>query len=77
MVELRGEEIWAAQLIAAALGDVEVVQHDDGSQPSMYDLDVMRNGRRFAAVEVTAAADGDSIFSWLAGAFGGRWSRPA
>ncbi len=48
----------------AALLGVQVVQHDDGSRPSMYDLDLLREGVPFAAMEVTAAADGESIELW-------------
>jgi hypothetical protein len=37
MPPLRPEEEWARQLMAAELGAV-VVQHDEQSQDSMYDL---------------------------------------
>ncbi len=59
---LRDEEQWAAACIAEAL-DVEVVQHDDGLQDGMHDLDIVRPDRR-DAVEVTAAADAESIELW-------------
>jgi hypothetical protein len=62
VANLRGEERWAAACMAEALG-VEVVQHDDGSRDGMHDLDIVRADRR-DAVEVTAAADADSIQLW-------------
>jgi hypothetical protein len=42
---------------------VQVVQHDDGSRDGMHDLDIVRPDRR-DAVEVTAAADAESIQLW-------------
>jgi hypothetical protein len=51
----RDEEQWAATCIAEAW-TVDVVQHDDGSQAGMHDLDIVRPDRRDAG-EVTAAAD--------------------
>jgi hypothetical protein len=48
----------------AALPGVKVVQHDDGSRPRMYDLDLVRESAVFAACEVTAAADAESIELW-------------
>lgn len=62
MASLRGEEQWAAACVGEALG-VEVVQHDDGSRDGMHDLDIVRPDRR-DAVEVTAAADAESIQLW-------------
>ena len=44
--------------------DVPVAQHDEGSKPGMHDLDVLYPDRPAAAVEVTAAADGESIALW-------------
>ncbi len=54
--------------------DVPVEQHDDGSRMGMHDLDIVHAGRSRAAVEVTAAADGDSIALWkLMNGRDGRW----
>lgn len=63
MSSLRSEEEWARQMISRALG-VPVVQRDDGSLDGMHDLDVLHPDQRRAAVEVTAAADGQSIALW-------------
>ena len=60
----RSEELWVAACIEAALPGVEVLVHDDGSSNAMYDLDLIRNGRLFAACEVTAAGDARSIELW-------------
>ena len=62
-MELRGEEKVAAATIAATLG-LEVKQHDDGRRAGMHDLDILEPGGSTAAVEVTAAADADSIQLW-------------
>jgi hypothetical protein len=54
--------------------DVPVEQHDDGSRMGMHDLDIVHAGRSRAAVEVTAAAHGDSIALWkLMNGRNGRW----
>ncbi len=63
MPEMRGEELWVGACLRAALVGVKVEQHDDGSRPSMYDLDLVRAGQPFGACEVTAAADAESIDS--------------
>jgi hypothetical protein len=63
MKSLRPEEDWARQLIASAFG-VPVVQHDDGSEAGMHDLDVLHADGSVGAVEVTSAADGDSMALW-------------
>lgn len=74
---LRPEEEWAKAMIAATLG-LEVVQHDDGSADGMHDLDVYDGPARVAAVEVTAAADGQVIALWkLVNPPGDRWVEPA
>lgn len=39
----------------------------------MHDFDLVRDGQRFAAVEVTAAADAASIELWKLLNGGGRW----
>ncbi len=64
MRELRGEERWVAACIESVLENTKVRQHDDGSRDGMHDLDIWRGDRRFAAVEVTAAADSESIELW-------------
>lgn len=64
MPGLRGEELWVGACVEAALPGVRVVQHDDGSESGMYDLDLLHNGGQFAAMEVTAAADAESIELW-------------
>ena len=74
---LRAEEEWARGVIAASLG-LEVVQHDDGSADGMHDLDVYDGPARVAAVEVTAAADGQVIALWkLVNPPGDRWIESA
>ena len=50
-------------MIAAALR-VSVEEHDDNSQPRMYDLRIRYPDRPVAAVEVTAAADSEAIQLW-------------
>lgn len=76
MPELRGEEQWAARMVQAALGR-PVQQHDDGSQPGMHDLDIVGPGGALAALEVTTAADSDSIQLWkLVNGRGERWIVP-
>lgn len=49
------EEIVRAT-VERALG-VRVRQHDDGSQPGMYDLDICYSDRTWGALEVTSDAD--------------------
>lgn len=63
MTELRGEEKVAAATIACTLG-LRVEQHDNGNRPGMHDLNIFTGAGRSAAVEVTAAADPDSIELW-------------
>jgi hypothetical protein len=72
---LRPEEHWAREIIAHALR-VPVVQHDDGTVDGMHDLDVVYPDRPCAAVEVTTAADGESIALWNLLNGGGRWIEP-
>lgn len=60
----RGEELWVGACVEAALPGVQAIVHDDGSRPSMYDLELRRDGAAFAAMEVTAAADAESIELW-------------
>ena len=62
--------------IAATLG-LKVEQHDDGRQPAMHDLNIMTADGSPAAVEVTAAADPDSIQLWkLVNGRDERWTVP-
>jgi hypothetical protein len=61
MAGLRGEERWAQACIKHALPGVTVRQHDDGSMASMHDLDIVYPDGLAAAVEVTAAADAESV----------------
>ncbi len=54
MPKLKPEEIWALECLSEALPAGTVVkQHDDGTENSMYDLDVIYPDGRTAAVEVT------------------------
>jgi hypothetical protein len=53
---VRWDEKLAVACISMALG-VDVDVHDDGSAPSMYDLNIVYPNRAPGAVEVTAAAD--------------------
>lgn len=76
MTELRAEEKVVAATIEATLG-LRVEQYDDGSLPGMHDLNIVdANGER-AALEVTAAADPESIQLWkLVNGRGERWIDP-
>lgn len=51
---------WAARCIGHELR-VNVVEHDDNSSPGMFDLSIAYPDRPHGAVEVTAAADEESI----------------
>lgn len=62
--------------LEAALPGIDVQQHDDGTKPRMHDLDLVQGGERFGAVEVTAAADADSIELWKVFTRRGRWVEP-
>jgi hypothetical protein len=57
---MRPEEDWAARCIGHELR-VNVVEHDDNSSPGMFDLSIAYPDRPHGAVEVTAAADEESI----------------
>lgn len=72
MARERPEEGWAALCIGAELG-VPVDVHDDGSMPSMHDLDIKYTDRAPGAVEVTAAGDPILIETWKHATGGGRW----
>jgi hypothetical protein len=71
---MRGEEEWARRCISTALARIEVRQHDDGSRPSMHDLDIVYAGRPTGAVEATAAGDAESIELWNLINPGNRWT---
>lgn len=58
----------------AELG-VPVMQHDDGSRPAMHDLDVIYEGGRRGAVEVTGAVDREATEFWNTNVQG-RWVEP-
>lgn len=60
MTELRDEE----KVVAATTLGLRVEQYDNGQQPGMHDLNIISVDRSPAAVEVTAAADPDSIELW-------------
>lgn len=63
-------------MLEAALS-LPVRQHDDGSRRGMYDLDVLLPDATVAAVEVTAAADGEAIALWnLVNGRDERWIAP-
>ncbi len=57
---LRPDEEWARGVISRTLS-LAVDQHDDGSRDGMHDLWIRYTHAPSAAVEVTAAADEDSI----------------
>jgi hypothetical protein len=66
----------ARRCISASLGGVQVDHHDDGSEPRMHDLEIVYSDRAPGAVEVTAAADADSIELWNLITTGGRRQIP-
>ncbi len=77
MSRIRGEEEWARQCLAAALRGARVKRHDDGSSTGMFDLEILYEDGRRGAVEVTAAADSESIELWnLLNGDDGRWIEP-
>jgi hypothetical protein len=68
MKELRPEEAWARDMVERALG-LPVCQHDDGSAPGMYDLNIDPNpqtGVPRAIVEITSSIDADFTRTWKA-----------
>lgn len=74
---LRPEEEWVRQVVARTLRAV-VRQHDDQSRDAMYDLSIEYPSGDCAAMEVTAAADGESIALWnLVNGTDERWIEPA
>lgn len=65
--------MWVAACLEAAIPGTRVRQHDDGSRPSMYDLDILDGEEVVGACEVTAAADAQQIELWnLLNGEGGR-----
>jgi hypothetical protein len=73
MPGLRREEEWAKAMLEAELG-TSVEQHDDGSQPSLYDLSIKYANRDDGAVEVTTATHpGETAFWNVMIGRNGRW----
>jgi hypothetical protein len=62
--QLRVEERWAQVCIQNALPDCKVEPHDDGSEPSMYDLKIVNADGSTGAVEVTTAVDDQRLELW-------------
>ena len=60
---LKPEEEWARDVISLTLS-LPVEQHDDNSSNRMHDLWIRHGDGPPAAVEVTAAADEESIKLW-------------
>jgi hypothetical protein len=78
MSQLRSEEAWVKACIERALPNVTVDQHDDGSQPSMYDLKITYQNGATAAVEITAAMDEQQIRVRMSTrGRGQRWQEPS
>jgi hypothetical protein len=77
MSQLRSEEAWVKACIEQELPDVQVDQHDDGSQPSMYDLQITYPDGSVAAVEITAAMDERQMtVRQFTRGHGTRWEEP-
>jgi hypothetical protein len=77
VTQLSGEELWALACIQQELPLLSVEQHDDGSEPSMYDLQITYPDGSIGAVEVTAAADAQQLELWkVVGGRGKRWIEP-
>jgi len=72
VTKLRPPEEWARQLMERTLGTT-VRQHDDGSRPGMYDLDILRHNTVIGAVEVTAAVEPEATAYWRAADHGEPW----
>ena len=78
MRSLSDEEAWARDCIGEALPGCTVDQHDDGSEPGMYDLTITYPDGHVGAVEVTAAVDAQPLELWkLARRQGKPWTEPA
>lgn len=73
---VRLGEVRAQRVIAETLG-LDVVQHDDGSAPSMYDLRVGAAERPQIAIEVVGAVNPLYTSTWSAGAARGPESTSA
>jgi hypothetical protein len=71
--QLRPEEEWARNVIAHALPSAQVSQHDDGSQPAMFDLAISYPDGRTGAAEVTTATDAEQLALWRLIHTDGRW----
>ena len=78
MRSLSDEEAWARDCIGEALPGCTVNQHDDGSEPGMYDLTITYPDGHLGAVEVTAAVDAQPLELWkLRRRQGKPWTEPA
>lgn len=74
---IRGDERWAADCIRLAIPGIDVCHHDDGTQPGMHDLDLVRGAERFGAVDITAVVDREATeLSKLLNRSGQRWIAP-
>lgn len=62
----RAVEEWARRIVSVELG-VDVEHHDDGSEPSMYDLRVGRVDSPHRAIEVVGAVDELWTKTWNTG----------
>lgn len=63
---VRSSETWAQSVVAEATGACVHV-HDDGSEPSMYDLRVGPAADPDVAIEVTGAVDPEFTATWNTG----------
>ena len=70
---LRKDEEWARRIVESHLG-CEVYAHDDGTEPSMYDLRVGPHAAPELAIEVSAAVDEKRTQTWNTGPARGAWS---
>lgn len=78
MTKLRPDELLAAACIESALPGIVATQRDCNSGHRIYDLDLIRDASIFGAVEVTAAADRDSVELWnVVHERDGRWIVPS
>jgi hypothetical protein len=77
VTSLPEEEAWVRDNLREALVGSAVDQHDDNSEPGMYDLTITYPVGTIGAVEVTAAADSQQLELWkLVGGRGERWIEP-
>jgi hypothetical protein len=77
IMSLPEEEAWVRDNLRQALPGCAIDQHDDNSEPGMYDLTIAYPDGTIGAVEVTAAADSQQVEPWkLVGGRGKRWIEP-